>query len=411
MATRTVNVAVVGAGMAGRSHAAGYDGLKGMYGSRAPTVRLVAVADANRRAAEALATDFGFQRVEPSWEAVAGAADIDAVSVCLPNHEHRTVVEALAAQGKAILCEKPLGRTAAEAMAMEAAARRAGIVAHLAFMHRYSPAVAYVRELVRTGRIGEPRQLISYYFSDYARDPLVPFSWRYDHHLSGGGSLVDLGSHNLDVGRLFCGEVSSVRGAALRTRVRERALPRELTTGHQRAALSQERRLVTTDDEATFIADFDTGCVGTFVFSRVATGLGNATGFLLIGSEGSARFDWSRLGEVWYADGRTDGLASGFTRVVMGPQHPYLAEGLVMPVPGSGFGLREVFTFQAFDFVTAVAEGISSRVAATFADGVANALVMDAVQRSAAQGGGLVTIAEERERAASARGAETDGER
>jgi hypothetical protein len=95
----------------------------------------------------------------------------------------------------------------------------------------------------------------------------------------------------------------------------------------------------------------------------------------------------------------------------MGPQHPYLAEGLVMPVPGSGFGLREVFTFQAFDFVAAVAEGISSRVAATFADGVANALVMDAVQRSAAQGGGLVTIAEERERAASARRAETDGER
>ena len=70
-----------------------------------------------------------------------------------------------------------------------------------------------------------------------------------------------------------------------------------------------------------------------------------------------------------------------------------------MPVAGVGFGLGDAFIFQAADFVTAVASNTPSRIASSFADGVANALVLDAVKRSAA-GGMAVAIADERERAA-----------
>lgn len=409
MADRELRVAVVGAGMAGRAHAAGYRSLRATYGDRLPPVKPVAIADQNRALAADLADRFGFERVETSWEAVAEAEDIDAVSVVLPNHEHRAAVEALLAHGKAVLCEKPLARTGAEAMAMEAAAKETGTLAQVAFTHRFSPALAAVRSLIQSGRLGEPRQLMSRYVSDHGRDPNLPFSWRHDIDLAGGGSLVDLGAHNLDAARFLCGEVVAIHGAVLRTRIGEHHLALGTTKGHEHAALSEESRAVTTDDEAMFIAEFESGCVGVFTTSRIATGFKNATGFVLIGSLGSAQFDWERLAEFGWADGAADPYVEGFTRVLVGPQHPYLAEGLVMPIAGVGFGLGDAFIFQAADFVRAASTGKASAIGATFADGVANALVMDAVKRSAAAGGAGILIADERERALASFRAELEG--
>ncbi len=400
MGERGLGVAVIGAGMAGRAHAAGYRNLRSIYGDAVPPVRLVAVADANPTLAADLASRFGFERVESSWEAVAEADDIDAVSVVLPNDRHRPVVEGLASRGKAILCEKPAGRTAAEAMAMQAAVEAAGVIASVAFTHRFAPAVAAVKRLIDEGRLGAPRQLVSRYLTDYGRDADVPFAWRYDLALAGGGSLVDLGAHNVEAARHMLGEIVAIRGAVLSIRIPERHLALGATKGHEKAALSDQTRQVTSDDEAMFLAEFANGCVGAFVTSRVATGFKNSTGFVLVGSDASASFDWERVGEFGWADGSADHDVEGWTRVILGDQHPYLAEGLVMPVAGVGFGLGDSFIFQAADFVTAVASGRPSRIASTFADGVENALVLDAVKRSAAAGGTPVLIADERAGAA-----------
>ena len=382
--------------MAGRAHAAGYRNVRALYGDAVPRVKPVAIADANRRLAADLADRFAFERVETSWEAIAEAKDIDAVSVVLPNSEHRTVVEGLASRGKAILCEKPAARTAAEAMAMEAVVARAGVIANVAFTHRFAPPVAAVKHLIDEGRLGAPRQLMSRYLADHGRDVEVPFAWRHDMALAGGGSLVDLGAHNVEAARFMIGDVKAIRGAVLSIRIPERRLALGATKGHEKAVLSDETRRVTTDDEAMFLVEFENGCVGVFTTSRVATGFKNATGFVLVGSEASASFDWERLSEFGWADGSADPYTEGWTRVLLGGQHPHVAEGLVMPVAGVGFGLGDVFIFQAADFVTAVANHTPSRIAASFADGVANALVMDAVKRSAGAGGVAVLIADER---------------
>jgi predicted dehydrogenase len=396
MSEREIKVAVVGAGMAGRAHAAGYRNLRSLYGDAVPKVKLVAVADANRALAADLAAKFGFERVEMSWEAVAEADDIDAVSIVLPNSEHRAAVEGLVSRGKAILCEKPAARSAAEAMAMEADVAKAGVIANVAFTHRFAPPVAAVKHLIDEGRLGAPRQLMSRYLADHGRDPEVPFAWRHDLALAGGGSLIDLGAHNIEAARFMLGDIKAIRGAMLSIRIPERHLALGATKGHEKTALSDETRLVTTDDEAMFLAEFHNGCMGVFSTSRVATGYKNASGFELVGSEASASFDWERLSEFGWADGSADHYTEGWTRVLLGAQHPYLAEGLVMPVAGVGFGLGDAFIFQAADFVTAVSTDTPSRIASSFADGVANALVVDAVKRSAATGGTHVLIADER---------------
>lgn len=398
MADRTLRVAVIGAGMAGRAHAAGYRNVRSLYGDRVPRVKLVAVADANRALAGDLASKFEFERIETSWEAVAEADDVDAVSVVLPNSEHRRVVEALASRGKAILCEKPAARTASEAMAMAAAVEAAGVIGSVAFTHRFAPPIAAVKRLIDDGRLGVPRQLLSHYLADHGRDPETPFAWRHDLALAGGGSLVDLGAHNVEAARFMLGGIRTIRGAVLSIRIPERRLALGATKGHEKTALSDESRQVTTDDEAMFLAEFENGCTAVFTTSRVATGLKNATGFVLVGSGASATFDWERVSEFGWADGSADPYLEGWTRVLLGAQHPYLAEGLVMPVAGVGFGLGDAFIFQAADFVTAVATETPSSVASTFADGVENALVLDAVKRAAA-GGGAVLIADERARA------------
>ncbi len=405
MADRTIRVAVIGAGMAGRAHAAGYRNLHSLYGDAVPKVKLVAIADANRPLAADLAGKFEVERVETDWEAIAEADDVDAVSVVLPNSEHRHVVEGLAARGKAILCEKPAARTAPEAMAMATVVARAGVIANVAFTHRFAPPIAAVRHLIASGRLGAPRQLMSRYLADHGRDPGVPFAWRHDLALAGGGSLVDLGAHNLEAARYLLGDVRAIRGAVLSIRIPTRRLARVATKGHEKAALSDETRPVTTDDEAMFLAEFESGCIGVFTTSRVATGFKNATGFVLVGSEASASFDWERLAEFSWADGSAEPYTEGWTRVLLGAQHPYLAEGLVMPVAGVGFGLGDAFTFQAADFVTAVASNTPSSIASSFADGVENALVLDAVKRAAAEGVSVM-IADERRRAEAALAAE-----
>lgn len=154
MPDRTIRVAVIGSGMAGRAHAAGQRNLRSLYGDAVPTVKLVAIADANRPLAADPAGKFEVERVETHWEAIAEADDVDAVSVVLPNSEHRRVGEGLAARGKAILCEKPAARTAPEAMAMAA-----------------------------PGLLGAPRQLMSRYLADHGRDAGVPFRGRLRHDL------------------------------------------------------------------------------------------------------------------------------------------------------------------------------------------------------------------------------------
>ena len=129
MSERTLGVAVIGAGMAGKAHAAGYRSATAVYGSGLPPVRLVSIADTYEPLAADTARRFGFERYDTSWQAIAAADDIDVVSVVVANALHREIVEALLAVGKHVLCEKPLSASIDDARAMVAAAASADTIA------------------------------------------------------------------------------------------------------------------------------------------------------------------------------------------------------------------------------------------------------------------------------------------
>lgn len=238
--TDSVGVAVIGAGMAGRSHAHAYRMAGSVFGTDAPPVRLVTVADVNADFASTTAARYGFERFDTSWQAVAEADDVDAVSVVVANHLHREIAEALLAAGKHVLCEKPLAPGVSDAEAMVAAAERSGRVGATGFTYRRSPAVSAIREQVKAGTFGDLLNFNGQYWCDYAVDPNAPISWRYTGPL-GSGALADIGSHVLDLSEQLCGPIAEVRGAELPILISERPLPLGAALGHAagwRSALS-----------------------------------------------------------------------------------------------------------------------------------------------------------------------------
>jgi len=370
--TDRIGVAVIGAGVAGRAHAHGYRSAGTVLGPGLPEVRLVSVADADEDLARDAAARYGFERADSGWQAVAGNGDVDVVSVVVANVLHRDIVTALAAEGKHVLCEKPLAATIPDARAMIDAVERAGVIARVGFTFRRAPAISALRDQIASGRLGRPVHFSGHYWTDYGCDPRAPISWRYRGG-PGSGALADLGSHLTDVGEFLFGPVESVRGATLATVVAERPVPLGHVVGHARAAIGEDREPVENDDWASFSLSFASGATGDLSVSRVAFGHPNTLKFEVFGEEGAAVFDAARPGEFEIA---TTGLAEdsrGFRRVTAGTTHPYLADGLAAG-----------FVYQARAFLDEVAGREELPRCASFAEGLHNLEVLDAAARSAA---------------------------
>lgn len=392
MADSPLGVAVVGAGMAGRAHAAGYRAATSVYDAGLPPVRLAAIADVSAELAHTAAQRFGYERAETSWQAVAEASDVDVVSVVVANPLHREVVEGMLAAGKHVLCEKPFAPSIADAEAMvEAAAKVPEQQTAVGFTFRRSPAIGAIRDQVDQGVIGDPVHFNGHYWCDYGVDPQAPMSWRYRGG-PGSGALADVGSHLVDVAEFVCGPIRSVRGATLVTTIDERPLPLGVAMGHAKTAVSDVREPVENEDLVTFTAAFASGATGTFSASRVAPGLPNSLGFELFAQSGAATYDLARAGEFGFVDGTPDSATNGYRQVLVGPGHPYVPGGLAMDFPGVNLGQNDLFVWQARAFLEQVAGLERLPRTPSFAHGLRNLRLQHAVVDSAAAGGVEVAV-------------------
>ena len=162
--------------------------------------RLAAVADPDptaRDEARALgATGY------PSIAELMADPDVEAVYVATPNHLHRVGVEAAARAGKAVLCEKPMAATLADADAMASACRAAGVLYGTAFDQRHHPAHRALRAALRNGQVGTVTAVRIVYACwlgpDWAQGRAAE-NWRVDQAKAGGGALMDLAPHGLDL--------------------------------------------------------------------------------------------------------------------------------------------------------------------------------------------------------------------
>jgi len=392
MSPSSLGVAVIGAGMAGRSHAQAYRSASTVFGEGLPPIRLVAIADINEAFASQTANRYGFERAETTWQAIVDAPDIDAVSIVVGNFLHCEIAEALLAAGKHVLCEKPLAPSVQDARAMVEAAEKADRVASTGFSYRRSPAVAAIREQIAGGSIGEVLHFNGRYWCDYAADPQAPMSWRYTGGL-GSGALGDIGSHIIDLAEFLCGPIASVQGSQLPILITDRPKPLGAAVGHAAGvAVSDERAEVTNEDIATFTVRFVSGAAGTFSVSRVALGHPNGLAFDVFAEKGAAAFDLARNAEFSFIDRTVPAVTTGYRTVLTNPDHPYIAGGLAMGFPGVGHGGQEFFTYQARAFLEEIVGLKETPWCATFADGLHNLVIEEAVVASAAADGAAVAV-------------------
>ena len=389
-----IRVAVIGAGMAGKAHAAAFRSASTLYSPVLPPIKLVSIADMNPEFGSLAARRFGYERTDTSWQAIAAADDIDVVSVVIANSLHRQAVEGLLAAGKHVLCEKPLSDTLEDARAMAELAANATGIARVGFTFRRTPGIAYIRDLIRNGVLGNVLHFSGRYWTDYGFDPAAPMSWRYKGG-TGSGALADVGSHLTYVSEFLCGDITAVSGGRLSTVIKKRPLPLGAVMGHDHVAVSDTFEAVENDDYAAFSADFANGGSGGFEVSRVAAGHANSLIFEVFCANGSARFDQRRPSEIQLFLNQGDSAQNGYRQVILGPEHPYLSGGLPMDAPSVGFGQNEAFSYQARAFLEEVAgvpEADSLPRCATFDEGVRNMEILDAVTASAQANGKLITL-------------------
>lgn len=185
-----VRIGLIGAGgVALQGHIPGYKALGGQ-------VELVALADVNPERAAAVAKEHGFARAYADYETMLAQEKLDAVSVCTPNKFHAPAVTAALEAGLHVLCEKPPGRNVAEAEAMAAAAARTGKLLMFGFNNRFRPETQMAKRFVDSADLGA----IYAVRAKWLRRRGIP-GWGVftNKELQGGGALIDIGVHVLDL--------------------------------------------------------------------------------------------------------------------------------------------------------------------------------------------------------------------
>lgn len=198
-----IRVGIIGAGnIAQNAHIPAY--------LNQPDVDLVAVCDINAERAESVARKHGIKHVFTDFREMVGLAGMDAVSVCTWNNGHAAATIAALEAGKAVLCEKPMAMTVAEAEAMRDASRRTGNTLMIGFVYRYRSDVQAVKEMAAAGKFGD----IYFGRATIVRRRGTPLGWFTDPAKSGGGPVIDIGVHVIDLTRYLMGGPKPVRVSA-----------------------------------------------------------------------------------------------------------------------------------------------------------------------------------------------------
>jgi len=190
--TTPVRVGLIGCGGIAYAHTEAY--------SKIENVKLTAAFDTHRPAAESLAATFNGKAFD-SIEALADAG-VDAVSICTPPGTHLRCVEPFLKRGIAVMCEKPLAATLADAEALSKIVRAGKAPFMIGFCHRYHGPIIELKKLIDQGTLGNAL-MMRVIFAGLGR---FISNHRVNPALSGGGCLIDNGAHAIDLVRFLAGE-------------------------------------------------------------------------------------------------------------------------------------------------------------------------------------------------------------
>ncbi len=374
---KRLNVGLIGYRFMGKAHSNAYR-QAGRFFDLPFEIGMHTICGRDPIALEQARQTLGWERAETDWRKVIADPAINIIDVSTPGDSHCEIAIAAAQAGKIVFCEKPIGNTLTEARQMLEAVQIAGVSHGVFHNYRKAPAVALAKKLLDDGKLGEIHHFRAVYLQDWIADPKFPLVWRLQKEKSGSGTLGDIGSHIIDLGRFLVGEIDEVVGLT-HTFVKQRPLAGAIDD-RLGAAASTEMGAVTVDDATAFLARFTCGALGTFEATRFAVGRKNHNRFEINGSKGSLVFDLEKMNELQLFLGSDEPGTQGF-RLIQATEgnHPYA--GHYWPV-GHIIGYEHTFVNWVADAVTAISKG--ALPTPNFVDGYRNQVVLDAIEKSAA---------------------------
>lgn len=223
MTARSPRVGVIGAGTIGKTH---------IHAWQANGVTPVAFADANPAALDAVIAEYGGEGYADGLDLI-GAGKVDIVSICTPPLFHADLAIVALDAGIAVLCEKPMARTLADAERMAAAVERTGTLFSVGFCHRFQPQIETLKAMIDHGDLGTVMSFRNR-FAGHKADAAT--TWFSNPDLAGGGVLADTSVHSIDLFRYLVGDAERV---AAMTSTRESALGPALKVDDTAAMLLQ----------------------------------------------------------------------------------------------------------------------------------------------------------------------------
>jgi predicted dehydrogenase len=366
---KTLQIGILGFGAMGKMHTLGYRTLPLYYDDLPVSIRLRAVCTrCSDVGAQARALGFAYATHRP--EDIIKDPAIDVVHVCTPNLYHKDAVLAALAAGKHVYCDKPLATNAADAQEMAQAAQAASVTSQMCMNYRFLTATMRARELVDEGFLGDITCFNAAYRHSGSVDACRPMGWKQDARLGGGGVVLDLGSHVLDLLYHLMGRYRSVQAM---TRV---LYPR-------RPGANGAMADVTAEDHAVILARMENGAVGTIEATKIATGTNDELIFEIYGTRGAIRFNLMDPNWLYVFDNRIPeaplGGSRGFTRVECVQRYP--SPGGSFPSGKAPIGWERGHIHCLYSFIDRVARGLPGQP--SLADGAYIQRVMEAVYESA----------------------------
>lgn len=272
-----IRIGIIGAGnIAQNAHIPAY--------LKQKDVELVAVCDIKEERAKEVAQKYDMKYAVTDFNDLAAIDEIDAVSVCTWNNGHAPAVIAAAKAGKHILCEKPMSMNPAESEEMKRAVRENNVTFMMGFVNRFRSDSKVIKEMAEAGKFGE----IYTAKAGWLRRRGTPLGWFTDLSKSGGGPVIDIGVHVIDLTWYFMGKPKPVSVSA----ATYNKIGNYKTKGVDRwKAFDTDNLVFETEDSACGMIRFENSATMLFEVSFAINGKETGPYSQIFGTKAGASFD------------------------------------------------------------------------------------------------------------------------
>ena len=375
-----IGIGLIGTGFMGKCHALAFGAVAATVN---PTLRprLELLCDVDADHAAAMARQFGFSRATTDWRELVADPAVDIVSITSPNAFHHDMAVAAAQAGKHVYCEKPMALTVADAAAMADAVADAGVKSLVGYNYLRNPAVAYARQLICDGELGDVFSFRGIFDEDFMANAATPFSWRCRTADAGAGALGDMATHLISLAHYLAGPIEAVCAS---TQI--------VITERPAAGPDQPGGTVENDDLADALVRFASGATGVLSTSRINWGRKCHLAYEINGTGGTLIFDQERMNEMAHyrpplGEGsdslRPATVDEGFRKILMGPAHPGFDN--IVPASGAGLGFNDLKVLEVSHLLAGIAG--EEVLYPDFQEALTIERVIDAILRSSAVGG------------------------